>query len=146
MATHVNGPNPVGALLLSVVLVLTLADFLDAATSQSVDAGWSLPAGATLEDVILDVDTALVLSGATSLGLKVGTASDDDAYLAATSVLATGRTAASGAAGSRTPSADQALKLKLTSDTNLGNGTATLITAGKVGVRVSYRLDPRVFA
>lgn len=146
MATHVAGPLPAGAPLLSVLLFLVLADFTAAATSQSVDAGWSLPAGATLDDVILDVDAALVLSGATSLTLKVGTASDDDAYLTATSVLATGRTAASGAAGSRTPSADQALKLKLTSDTNLGDGTDTLLTAGKVAVRVLYRMDARAFA
>ena len=74
------------------------------------------------------------------------TSSDDDAYLTATSVLATGRTAASGAAGSRTPSTAQALKLKLTSDVNLGDGTATSLTAGKVAVRVRYREDRRAFA
>ena len=128
------------------LLFLTLAEFTAAATSQSVDAGFSLPAGCTLEDVIVDVDTALVLASATALTLKVGTSSDDDAYLTATSVLATGRTAASGAAGSRTPSTAQALKLKLTSDVNLGDGTVTSLTAGKVAVRVRYREDRRAFA
>lgn len=141
-----HGPFPVASPALEVFLFLTLAEFTAAANSQSVDAGWSLPAGSTLEDVIVDVDTAMALSGATSLTLKVGTSSDDDAYLTATSVLATGRTAASGAAGSRTPSAAQALKLKLTSDTNLGDGTDTLLTAGKVAVRVRYREDRRAFA
>jgi hypothetical protein len=141
-----DGPRPVASPSLEVLLFLTLAEFTAAATSQSVDAGFSLPAGCTLEDVIVDVDTALVLASATGLTLKVGTSSDDDAYLTATSVLATGRTAASGAAGSRTPSTAQALKLKLTSDVNLGDGTATSLTAGKVAVRVRYREDRRAFA
>jgi len=140
------GPHPVASLSLEVLLFLTLAEFTAAATSQSVDAGFSLPAGCTLEDVIVDVDTALVLASATALTLKVGTSGDDDAYLTATSVLATGRTAASGAAGSRTPSTAQALKLKLTSDVNLGDGTVTSLTAGKVAVRVRYREDRRAFA
>jgi len=141
-----DGPRPVAAPSLEVLLFLTLAEFTAAATSQSVAAGFSLPAGCTLEDVIVDVDTALVLASATALTLKVGTSSDDDAYLAATSVLATGRTAASGAAGSRTPATAQALLLKLTSDVNLGDGTVTSLTAGKVAVRVRYREDRRAFA
>ena len=141
-----DGPRPVASPSLEVLLFLTLAEFTAAATSQSVDAGFSLPAGCTLEDVIVDVDTALVLASATALTLKVGTSSDDDAYVTATSVRATGRTAASGAAGSRTPSSAQALKLKLTSDVNLGDGDATLLTAGKVAVRVRYREDRRAFA
>jgi hypothetical protein len=146
MAHLISGPYPVGALLLSTLIYVDLSLFIDSATVQSVDAGWSLPAGATLEDVVLDVGTAVVLASATAVSIKVGTSGDDDAYLTSTSLLATGRTAAAGAVGTRTPATDTALKIKITADVDLGDDEVTLISAGKVGLRINYRLDQRMFA
>lgn len=108
-------------------------------TSQTIDLGQSLPAGAVLDEVEVQVLTAFVRASATSATVKVGHASDDDAYATAVNVLATGRSIPGGAAAERTPTAAKPLKALITADQNLGNGTITSFTAGRLVVRAWYR-------
>lgn len=93
----------------------------------------NLPAGAQILGGDLVVETAGV--GPTAYTMKIGTAADDDAYLAATSLLATGRTALS---LTLPLSSNDGENVRITIASTVANATA-----GKFRVTVLFKIDGR---
>lgn len=147
MAVSTLRSRAIGRNELELAFGIPLTDFDAAALTETLDIG-TIPAGAIIREVVLKKMVSAAHPTATSVAVEIGVATDADAFVTSTSILAAGptRTWTPTAAGPYAPVADVALKAKVTADANLGNGTASSFTAGYIAVRVIYRLLPLLTA
>jgi hypothetical protein len=128
-----------GGGLKHVVYRVSYTDLTAAAVTQTV-AVKALPSGAEPIAVWTDLVTAFAAPVASALTCQVGTSSDTDAYVTAGELLSgppsTGRRHIKGAwitGDGKTVNA-----LFTATGANLGNGSATTLTAGKVDIHIVY--------
>ena len=113
------------------------AAFLAAASAVSIELG-TLPASTVVHAIRLKHSTAFAGTGITSLTCSVGDGTTHDLFLAAVDVFAAvGNTALGIDGGASQPTiASQTLTLRCTANTNVGDGGATVLTAGSLTVHV----------
>lgn len=113
------------------------AAFLAAASAVSIELG-TLPASTVVHAIRLKHGTAFAGTGITSMTCSVGDGTTHDLFLAAVDVFAAvGNTALGIDGGASQPTiAAQTLTLRCTANTDVGDGAATVLTAGSLTVHV----------
>ncbi len=139
-ATQVRRAN-MGRGILHLVFALSYADtaLIVAGASANVNLGDVLPAGAEVISAWTKLDTAFTAGGGvTGLTVEVGTSADTDAFITAGEVLSGSPTLTRRHVEGAwiTADAKQLLARFTASGANLGNGTVTNLTAGKLKVHV----------
>ncbi len=138
-ATQVRRAS-MGRGILHLVFALSYADtaLIVAGASANVNLGDVLPAGAEVISAWTKLDTAFTSGSVTGLTVEVGTSADTDGFITAGEVLSGSPTLTRRHVKGAWVTADgkQLLARLTASGANLGNGTVTNLTAGKLKVHV----------